>query len=83
MFKKVFKNDGTAFGATYKAEKWLRDNGYSVGSSCVFSPQGVMKGDFIIAKWRNLSPKERSEMDGTLQAARDQDAVLCLKDAPK
>lgn len=81
-FQKIFKGDGSTFGATYEAEAWLRDNGYSYGSSCVCSPQGVLKGDYCISKWRNLSMKERSEMDGLLHAGRDQDARLVLKQGP-
>lgn len=81
-FEKIFKGDGSTFGATYEAQRWLRDNGYSYGSSCVMYPQGVVKGDVYIAKWRNMTPAERNAMDGTLDAGRDRQAVLRLKIAP-
>ena len=82
-FEKIFKGDGSTFGATYEAEAWLKGNGYSYGSSCVCSPQGVVKGDVYISKWRNMTKKEQSQMDGLLYAGRDQDARLVLKKGPE
>jgi hypothetical protein len=81
-FVKVFDGDGSTFGAMYEAEKWLRDNGYSVGPSCVSGPQGVVKGDAYISKWYNMTKREQSNMDGTLQAGRDCPAKLILKQPP-
>ena len=81
-YEKIFKGDGSTFGATYEAENWLRDNVYSYGSSCMFSPQGVVKGEAYISKWRNMTKKEQKSMDGLLYAGRDQDARLILKQDP-
>lgn len=82
-FEKIFHGDGSTFSAKYEAERWLKDNGYSVGSSCVMHPQGVLKGDGIcIAKMRNLTKKEISQLDGFLYADREGDARLVLKQAP-
>lgn len=79
IFEKTFKGDGSTFGAAYEAEKWLRDNGYSVGPMCVGYPQAVLKGNFAIAKWRNLTREERLAVDGTLDSGRGQHSILRLK----
>ena len=81
-FVKIFERDETPFGASYAAQRWLEANGYSVGSSSVDGPRGVVKGVAYISKWRNMTPKERSQMDGYLDAGRNQPARLVLKVAP-
>ncbi|TDF42481.1 hypothetical protein EYS14_03600 [Alteromonadaceae bacterium M269] len=81
-FEKYFEGDGTTFSAKYEAENWLRDNGYSYGSSCVNGPQGVIKGEAYISKWYNLSVEEREEMDGALYADREGPARLVLNHVP-
>ena len=58
------------FAAVNAAEKWLRENGYSVGVMQAHSPRGIIKGDVIIAKWRNLSSKDRAELDGEMIGGR-------------
>ena len=75
----VFKGNGSTFSAKYEAEKWLKENGYSYGPSCVGGPQAVIKGDYCISKWHNLSSKEKSLVDGTLDAGREGVATLRLK----
>lgn len=82
IFEKIFKGSGETFSAKWEAEKWLSDNGYSYGSSCVCSPQGVVKGDAIISKWRNMTNKERNLMDGRLYSDREGDARLVLNHEP-
>lgn len=54
------------FEAYYSAVKWIKENGYSAGSTCVFSPVAVFKGDCCVEKWRNLSPEEKNDIDGLL-----------------
>lgn len=54
------------FEAMYAAEQWCADNGYSVGAGQRGSPRGLLRGDFVIMKWRNLSAQERAELDGTM-----------------
>lgn len=61
----VFEACGT-FGALHKAETWIRENGYSKGSLCRDEPVGLMRGDYNIAKWKNLSAKERKSFDALL-----------------
>ena len=54
------------FRAASEAEQWLRDNGYSVGWTCGPSPRGILKGEYDIAKWRNLTDDEIAELDGRM-----------------
>jgi hypothetical protein len=81
-FEKIFEGDGTTFSALYEAQKWLRDNGYSYGSSSIDSPIGVHKGDCYISKWRNMTKKEQKNLDGRLYAGREGSAKLVLKEPP-
>jgi hypothetical protein len=82
-FEKIFPQDGTPFGALYAAENWLRENGYSCGSSCVFHPQAIKKGEWCIAKWRNLTQAEKEDIDGILVAGRDKNAIIKLLEEPR
>lgn len=54
------------FSAYNKAEQWCRDNGYSVAPMCCPLPTGLVKGDVYIAKYRNLTARERRELHGTI-----------------
>lgn len=63
--KKTFTEQG-AFQSYYAACEWLKQNGYSYGSMCRDLPIGIMKGDFSIAKWRNLSNQDIKALDGTM-----------------
>lgn len=54
------------FQAMYAAEDWCKRHGYSVASAQRGSPRGLMRGDWLIAKWRNLTTKERGQLDGTM-----------------
>lgn len=60
-----FEPSGT-FGALNQAQTWLHENGFSYGSLCRDMPVGIVKGDALIAKWRNLSPRDRKRLDGVL-----------------
>lgn len=61
----VFDQPGE-FVACRAAEKWCEENGYSVGRMQWPSPRGLLRGSFDIQKWRNLSPRERAELDGQM-----------------
>ena len=63
--KKTFKVKGT-FKSYYAASAWLSENGYSEGSMYRGMPIGIMKGDWNIAKWKNLTSSEKKELDGTM-----------------
>lgn len=64
-----FKEPGT-FQSFYKACAWLKENGYSYGDTCCGrSPNcAILKGDYHIAKWYNLSKAEISMIDGIMQS---------------
>lgn len=76
--KKIFNQKGT-FKAYYAAEKWLTENGYSFGPSCVCSPQAIKKGDYYIAKWRNLSPMERIDIDGIIEGNNHREGPVVVE----
>jgi hypothetical protein len=70
------------FKAVNAAQKWLHENGYSYGSMCMDMPIGILKGDWCIAKWRNLNAKERKQLDGQLISKdfREGPVVIQLKE---
>lgn len=81
-FSKTFDQEGT-FQALYAAQNWLRDNGYSYGSTCRGEPIGVLKGDYVIAKWRNLTRQEINELDGVVSGCpRNGPIKVQLKEVP-
>lgn len=55
-----------SFEAVWLAEKWCRDNGISYGSSQRGYATGLLRGDFTIAKWGNLTAAERDGLHGTM-----------------
>ena len=61
----VFNAEGD-FEATRQAEKWCKENGFSVGIIQGPSPRGIMKGDFHISKWRNMTMGEKERLDGRM-----------------
>ncbi len=61
----TFTQEGD-FQAYYAACAWCNENGYSHGSMARDMPIGLVKGDWIIAKWRNLSLEERQQLGGTM-----------------
>lgn len=54
------------FAALYAAQAWCRNAGYSYGSTDITGRVALMRGDVLIAKWHNLSAKERAECDGVM-----------------
>jgi len=65
MVAKVCSSDKT-FVAFHEAETYCKDLGFSVGRMCCPEPIGVKRGDWDIAKWRNLSTGDRQAMDGAI-----------------
>lgn len=55
------------FEAFYKARDFLKSIGFSVGSMQRDDPIGIRRGDWDIAKWRNLSEDDMSKLDGTIK----------------
>lgn len=66
LFEKTFVGRGVDFEAYYAARDWLKAHGFSCGSGQRGAPSGILHGDFTIAKWKNLSLKERRECHGEL-----------------
>ena len=76
--------DQTAdFAAVNAARNWLQEQGYSYGSMCMDMPIGILKGSWVIAKWKNLTAKERKQLDGQLVSRdfRNGPVVVQLKDS--
>ena len=61
----IFNEEGD-FMAYRSAEYWAKENGYSYGSMCHPQPTALYKGDFSVAKWKNLSTKDISQVDGVI-----------------
>lgn len=53
------------------AMQWCDENGYSYAPLCRDMPIGIMKGEWSIAKWKNLTEKEREEVDGRITTNTD------------
>lgn len=69
------------FAATRAAEAWCKENGYSVGRMQAREPRGILKGNYDIAKWRNLTLKERQQLDGTMRSdGRNGPVYITIKD---
>lgn len=82
-FRKEFECNGETFHASYAAQRWLTEMGFSYGPSSVDGPQGVvMRPDAYIPKWRNMTEDERGALDGTLTASRLGVAVVRLRKPP-
>lgn len=56
------------FAAVRAAENWAEDNDYAVGGMQRAEPRGLMRpeSDWEIAKWRDLSPRERRSLHGAI-----------------
>jgi|GEM_PF-5490655 len=63
------------FASTRAAETALRGAGLSIGSRQGRSPRGILFGDYLIAKWRNLTMHERNALHGELLMHSDLDLV--------
>lgn len=78
MEQKAFDADGD-FGAYYAACEWLKQNGFSYGSMQRDDPMGIMKGDWEIAKWRNLSESDKKSLDGQMSFVRGGKCTVSIK----
>ena len=82
-FTKTFSEPGM-FKALDAAEKWLTENGYSYGPGSAMDPVPVLQGDFITAKWKNLTIKEVAQLDGKIVGNyREGPVTVTLKAAPE
>ena len=60
-------NDGGDFSGYSQACAHAKSLGYSCGSMSDPHPTALIKGDAIIAKWKNLTAKERAQVDGIIE----------------
>ena len=56
------------FACMNAAKRYLQDRGFSVGAPQADAPAGILFGDVRIAKWRNLTAVERSQLHGRIEA---------------
>ncbi|WP_339145131.1 hypothetical protein [Pseudoalteromonas galatheae] len=83
MFEKIFKGDGELHTASWEAQKWLRENGYSYGPMERDNPIAVLKGaDHDLPKWTNLPDDLKEKVDGKLHVTMKGDARLVLNEEP-
>lgn len=77
--KTVFKHTGEDWSAMRCAERYILEQGWTVGPSDMTGNRCVMRGDYRIAKWKNLSHAERGECDGKLVGrGRDTERTLVM-----
>ncbi len=62
---KTFAQTGD-FEANTAAEHFLEQAGFSVGTMQRGDPRGIMFGDCVISKWRNLHHLEKQAMHGQM-----------------
>jgi hypothetical protein len=78
--KHTFEQVGT-FVALEAAQKWCRENGISYGSTSRTGRVALMRGDYAIAKWHNLTSKEKAECDGVMSGNfRDGPVIVEMKE---
>jgi hypothetical protein len=73
VYSKTFNGRaGVDFSALNDAEKYLTDRGFSFGPGCAASRKaGILYGrDWVIAKWRNLTPLEQRQCHGVIEGER-------------
>ena len=58
--------DPKDFGAMRAAEQFLEARGFAFGVNERGAPRGVMLGAHRIARWRDLTEREREELDGKM-----------------
>lgn len=70
--EKIFEANGT-FGAFNNARYYLKENGYSYGSTCVSRqtaecmPVAIRKGEYDLPqKWHNFSREGKAACDGVM-----------------
>lgn len=59
-------NETGDWAALRAAENWCKENNVSIGTMQAGSPRGLMRGDYQIAKWRNLDNSDKKSLDGQM-----------------
>ena len=68
IFKQPEGESAHPWHAYDAAVRWCADNGYATGSMQRGAPTGVHREPADIAKWRNLTRREKAQLDGTLKS---------------
>lgn len=58
------------FAAVHAAEAWCREHGFSVGRMQAGAPRGLIHGECVISKWRNLTSGDRRALHGIMLGGR-------------
>lgn len=86
-FRKVFKGSpNEAFRAAWDAEEWLRQHGYSYGSTDGSRYQPIQKGEYTLPqKLYNFSNEDKAQLAGVISAFdfRHGDVEILLYDKPE
>lgn len=79
----TFAHTGEDWSAMLAAEAYIRERGWSVGSSDRLGVRGIIfEPGVAIAKWHNLNAAQRDECDARLEGrGRDADRVLFIQRA--
>jgi hypothetical protein len=64
--EKLQFNQKEDWEAVEAAEQWCKDNNVSYGTMQGDWPRGLKRGNFNIAKWRNLDGNDIKNLDGTM-----------------
>lgn len=78
-FNKRFENTGNTFSAAYAAYSWLKDRGFSYGSTC-FSPYvAIQKGEYgLPQKLHNFSREDIKLIDGVIYSTDYRDGAVTI-----
>ncbi len=77
--KIVFQQSGD-FEAVRAAEKALAAGAFAIGHMQRGSPRGILYGDYLIQKWKNLSRQDIAELCGIAEGGRDGPIVVTFYD---
>lgn len=76
-FIKQFLPTGKTFGALYNAQKWLKLNGYSYGSTDIGSYVPVVEGEYNLPqKWHNLSKSDIENISGVIHSCDYREGIV-------
>lgn len=74
-----FLHKGT-FAALYAAQSFCSERGYSYGSLCGNDPVALIRGKgVLVAKWKNLTGKERAFVDGLITSPDFREGPVTVK----
>lgn len=78
IMEQKFRVAGT-FQSYYAACHFVKDMGYSYGSMCRDMPIGLLKGDYDISKWRNLTVEKIKQLDGVMTSSDFREGEVIVK----